>query len=279
MEAPVLIKPIPLQVVNEGAAYGPFDLKQFIQSPDNSKNNFTAELSDGGALPQGMICTEDGLLTGIPSKGTKGNYEVIITIGNEAGSLETSMILTIKPSLLTTGNEYADQLKSQVWEALDQNLPIPDLSALYDRPVTIFDVYYLLERWAMLTVWDAFNLEPAGEKVLLNLEGASKHYNVYDRGSCLVASPKDLFSHERTLIDALQTAKAIAREVYKRSWTIEMAGFEKMVRAVWVEMQLLGDKYGKRLEILHFDPGLKEIRIYNEEAKEIGGPKMEIDRL
>lgn len=275
METPVLIKTIPLQVINEGSAYGPFDLKQFIQTSDGSKIRFSGELETGGPLPQGMICTEDGLLTGIPSKGTKGNYQVSITAENEAGSIETTFSMMIKPALLGSGNEYADQLKAQVWEALEQSLPIPDLSELYDRPITIFDVYYLLERWAMLTIWDAFNLDPASEKVLLELEDASPHYYVYDRGSCLVAAPKDLFSHERTLADALQTAKAMAREVYRRGWTIEMAGFEKMVRAAWVELQHLGDRYGKRLEILHFDPGLKELKVYNEESKSVLKPKLD----
>jgi len=267
MQAPVIVKAIPAQMINEGSAFGPLDLKQFIQTPDDSPMTFSAELANGEGLPQGMICTADGLFTGIPAKNTQGNYEVKISVQNEAGKIETNFFMAIKPVTTTNPNAYADQLKAQVWEALEQNLPVPDLSELYGRPITALDVYYLLERWAALTIWDAFNLDPAGEKVRLELEGASPHYNVYDRGSCLVASPKDLFSEERTLVDALQTAQAMAREVYRRGWTIEMAGFEKMVRAVWVEIQILSERYGKSLEILHFDPTFNDLRLYREAAK------------
>lgn len=275
MPAPIVVKPIPDQIVNERAAYGPFDLKEFIQSPDGSPVRFSAQVTDGQSLPKGMICTSDGILTGIPGQNTQGIYELSVTAENDAGAVTETIVLTIKPSLATTGadSEYVDKLKSQVWEALGQNLPVPEMSELYDRPVTVFDVYYMLERWGVLTIWDAFNLDPAGPCVPIQLEGMSKHYNVYDRGSSLVASPKDLYSHERTLLDSLMTAKAMAREVYKRGWTIEFAGFEKMMRAAWLELQLLGDIHGRQLEILHFDPTFKEIRLYNEQAKEIAANK------
>jgi hypothetical protein len=270
MAAPVLVAPIPPQIVNERAAYGPFDLNTFIAAEgDDSLLRFRAELANGNGLPAGLICMEDGMLTGIPAKATEGAYEVKITAQNRAGSLEAHFTLTIKPALTTTGNtDYLDQLKSQVWQAVDQKLPIPDLASIYDRPITIFDVYYLLERWATLTIWDAINLDPPGAKKLLTLEDASPHYLVYDRGSCIVATPKDLFSQQRTLQDALQTARAMAREVFKRGWIIEFAGFEKMERAAWVEIQHLEDQHGKKLEILHYDPTFKELRIYTEEAKE-----------
>jgi hypothetical protein len=269
MAAPIEIKPIPAQVINEQAAYGPFDLRDYFQVFEKAYNlRFQAESVNGDALPQGLICTEDGILTGIPAKGTQGNYEFRVTAKNEVSSVEAKFIFTIKPSFASSAREDVDQLKTQVWQALEQKLPIPDLGAVYDRPTTVFDVYHLLERWATLTIWDALNLDPPGSKTLLTLEGASKHYNVYDRGSSLIANPKDLFSHERTLDDALQTARAMAREVYKRGWVIEFAGFEKMERALWIEIQHLEDKFGKKLDILNYDPSFKELRVYNEEAKE-----------
>ena len=264
MSAPVLLQAIPNQVVNERAAYGPFDLKDFIQAAEEGSSTvrFMGELQSGESLPKGMICTEDGILTGIPGKETHGNYQIIVTAENEEGSIQASFTLTIKPSLAGGTADYIDQLKSQVWDALGKNLPIPDLAELYDRPVSDFDIYFLLERWGTLTIWDAFNLEPPGEKHLLTLEGASPHYYVYDRGSCLVATPVDLFSHERTLEDGLQTARAMSREVYKRQWTIQLAGFDKFIRAAWVEVQQQGDKYGKRLEVINFSPTFEEVRLY-----------------
>lgn len=269
MEAPVLVKPIPAQVVNEQAAYGPFDLKGFIQAPDGSALRFNAELSTKQALPKGMICTEDGIVTGIPAKDTQGNYEIIITAQNEAGSVEAKFVLAIKPSLLTTTEtEYFEQMKAQVWQALEQNLPIPDLGELLERPITANDINYILERWAIIIIWDAFNLDPPGEKHLLTLEGVSEHYNVYDRGSCLVAAPKDLYSYNRTIEDALKTARAVAQEVFKRGWTIEMAGYFKLTRAVWIEIQHLNDQYKKQLEIINYNPSNDDIKLYTSQAIE-----------
>ena len=263
MAAPVLIKSIPTQVVNERAAYGPFDLKHFIKVEEGSEPAiFRGELESGEALPQGLICTSDGILTGIPGKETHGVYSVLVTAENEFGAVEATFIFTIKPSVLTGTNEYMDQLKSQVWEALGSNLPVPDLGELYDRPITLQEIYYLLERWGSLTIWDALNLDDPGAKHLLQLEGTSPHYHIYDRGSCLVAAPIDLFSHERTLEDGLQTARVMIREVYKRDWTIQLTGFDKFIRAAWIEGQHLIEKHGKRLEVINYTPSAEEVRLY-----------------
>jgi len=271
MEAPVIKKPVPAQVINELAAYGPFYLKEYIGAPDDSALRFSAALRNGQGLPKGMICTADGILTGIPARDTQGNYEVIVTAENDVGSVQATFVMAIKPSAAAGGEaKYVDKLKAQVWEALKQNLPIPDLSEMYDRTVTKLEIYYLLERWAMLTVWDAFNLDSPGSLQPLKLEGMSEHYNVYDRGSCLVATPKDLFSTTRTVADAIQTGHAMAKEAYKRGWTVEMAGFEKMMRAFWVEWQHQEDQHGKQLEILRFDPTFKELRLYREQAEQRG---------
>lgn len=261
MVPPILIKPIPTQIINEQAAYGPFNLKDYIQVDSASTVRFKAELKNGAALPLGMICTSDGVITGIPAKNTQGNYEVVISAENEAGSIQTTFVLTIKPAPIDA-TKYIDQLKAQVWQALEQKLPVPDMRELYDRPVTALDVYYLLERWGVLIIWDAFNLEPPSEKKLLQLEDVSKHYHVYDRGSCLVMAPKDLYSHERTTVDGLQTARALAREVYKRNWTIELGGCEKFTRAAWIEIQHLIDKYSKKLEIINYEPSPDDIKLY-----------------
>lgn len=267
MAAPVLVKPIPSQVVNERAAYGPLDLKTFIHVPkDSEPATFHAELKSGESLPDGMICTSDGILTGIPGRETQGIYEIVITAENGEGSVQTELAFTIKPSVLTSGTEYVEQLKSQVWEALGKDMPLPNFEELYNRPITIQEVYHLFERWGTLTIWDSFNLDSPGPLNKLQLEGASKHYHVYDRGSCLVASPVDLFSNERTLEDGLQTARAVAREVYNRGWTIQLAGFDKFIRAAWVEVQLLGDKFGKPLNVINFSPSHDEVRIYTEQT-------------
>jgi hypothetical protein len=266
MAAPVLMKPIPAQIVNERAAFGPFDLKEFIQVAEGgAKARFSAILKSGASLPTGMICTEDGIVTGIPGKDTQGNYEIIVSAENEAGDAQAEFVLTIKPSLVSSATEYMDQLKAQVWSALQQNLPLPNIEDMYNQPISELDVYYLLERWASITIWDAFNLELPSEKKLLTLEGISPHYLVYDRGSCLVATPKDLFSHERTIDDGLRTARVLAGEAFRRDWTVQLVGFEKLTRAAWVEFQRLGDVHDKRLEVVGYSPSVDDVKLYSDQ--------------
>lgn len=275
MAAPVVIKPIPAQIINELAAYGPFNLKDYINTPDGSPIRFSAALKSGSGLPKGMICTQDGILTGIPGKGTEGNHEFVITAENAEGKVATTLVFAIKPSLGTEGVSYIDKIKAQVWDALENNLPVPDLSEMLEREITPLEIYYLLERWGILTIWDVFNLEPPGAKVSIELEGASPHYYVYDRGSCLIATPKDLYSHERTINDGMQTAKALAREAYQRNWTIELVGIDRLRRAAWIELQHLGDQHGKRLEILNYKPSTDDLKLYATQAIEISMQKPE----
>ena len=261
MDAPSLIKPIPDQVVNELAAYGPLQLKEFFQSADQALH-FQASLTNGQALPKGLICTEDGMLTGIPAKATTGLYEIVLTVKNAAGAMNTTFKLTVKPSLSGTHSlDYIEKLKAQVWQAIEGELPMPELN-IHDLPITELDIYYLLERWGCISIWDANNLDPAGEKQLLTLEGASQHYEIYDRGSCLVACPKDLFSHERTFADGMVTACVLAREAYARGWTMELAALDKFKRVIWVEVQHLIELHKKPVEILNYFPTPDDARVY-----------------
>lgn len=267
---PILTKPIPNQIVNEGAAYGPFNLNDYIKS-ESGPLRFQGELLTGEALPKGFICTASGILSGIPSDGTQGVYDILITAENDSDTpLTTQFSLTIKERLAIRDKEFFDHLKSQIWEAVGMDMPIPEFAELYTRPITDVEIYHLLQRYATFTIWDAYNLDAPGEKIELKLEGMSPHYVAYDRGSCIICAPRDLFTYERTLEDGLQSARAVAREVYKRDWVIEFAGFDKLIRAAWVELQLLGEKHGKMLEILHYEPSADDMRIYTARAKSPG---------
>ncbi len=266
MEIPSIKQAIPAQVVNERAAYGPFDLKPFFNFPSLDEVYFTAQLENGQSLPKGMICTGDGLLTGIPAQKTQGHYDVIIIASNDEGEIESPLSLTIKASLATDPSVQGEPVKARIWEALHNNLPIPELADMYNLPVTPLDVYYLLERWGTITIWDAYNLEAPDVKTPLALDGMSEHFHVYDCGSCIIGVPKNLYSHERTLEDGLKTARAMAREVYQRQWAVDLSGFDKYTRAAWIEIQLLGDKYAKKLEVINFHPTLEDMHLYSVEA-------------
>jgi hypothetical protein len=267
-----LKKPIPAQIVNEGATFGPLNLAEFFESKEGGKVYLRAELSDGRPLPKGLICTTDGIMNGIAAAETHGIYKVkVIIVNDEADELSTEFDFTINPRM-TMGdeNETLRKLKLEVWEALGKNLPLPEMKDILNRPITALEIYHLLQRFATLTIWDVYNLDYPGKLNPLNLEGVSKHYNIYDRGCCIVGTPKELFSHERTLEDTLQTARVMAREVYQRGWVIEFAGFDKMVRAAWVELQVLGAKHGKLMEILHYSPSPEDEFIYRKEIETKG---------
>src|SRR5689334_627174 len=112
---PILIKPIPSQVVNEGAAFGPFNLTDFIQSPDAESGvlRFQAELANGNALMTGLICTSNGIVSGIPAKGTEGEYQIKITAQNDAeASLQTEFNLSIKSRAAFATDEDFTKLKA-----------------------------------------------------------------------------------------------------------------------------------------------------------------------
>ena len=142
------------------------------------------------------------------------------------------------------------------------------MPAKHYEPTSV-ELYYLMQRYATLTLWDAFNPEPPSDPLPLLLKNASPHYHIYDRGSCWVATPRDLFSGERTLWDALQTAKAMVGEVYhKRHWeAVELTGFNQMIRAAWVEIQLLGQKHGKPLTILNYEPTAADRKLYQSQEQ------------
>jgi hypothetical protein len=267
-QAPVLIKPLPSPFVfYEGKQLGPIDLGEFIQSPNEESGvaKFYVELYETGeALPLRIICTTDGLFGGIAAPGTKGHYRVMIIVENnspEALLLESEITISEVPA--AEDPAFFANVKAQVWDALGNNQPAPAINDALARPITPAEVYYLMQRFGSMTIWDVYNLETPGPKVVLALPDISSHYNIYDRGCCLVGAPKSLFSYERTLNDALQTAKVMAREVYKRGWTIEFGGFNKMVRAAWIELQLLQSKFNKPIEIMHYTPSDRDLKIYD----------------
>jgi len=260
-QTPQLIKPIPPQIVNEGANFGPIDLNLYIEGA----NRFQATLADGSPLTKGIICTSDGILSGIPASGTQGVYNLLITIENEEGSvLTTNIDLTIKERYNFT--ERSDELtsrKNKIWQSLLGGLELPSLEELSQLPITKEDIQYLIERYASFTVWDVFNLEPPSVKQIIELPGQSPHFNIYDCGSCLVSAPKELYSEHRTIEDAVQTARVVAREAVNRDWTVELAGTERVARAAWMEILQLGELSGKKIHVVSYQPSERDVELLN----------------
>lgn len=254
---------------------------------------YTVEIENQGNLPPDLDYDITGMVYGQcrPPALASSPYRIEVTVSNGSASpLVTSFELEVLPALRpeeewqydeTLEDEFADAVtlndeeereifktlkeelekegnfseeKQAVWEAILQGQTIPELQALIDRPISHQEVYYLLSRISYFVIWDANNPAPAGALHALALQGASEHFNVYDRGSCIVATPKHLFDHNRTLQHGVHTAQAMAREVFQRGWTVEFGGFDKMVRAAWVKFEILSQEFGKPVSYSYFQP-------------------------
>src|SRR5947207_2433678 len=117
LKPPVLKAEITSQIVNEGASYQ-LNLSDFIQSRTEAdgKVHFFAERIDGQALPQGLICLPNGMLSGIPAKGTHGTHEISVTAENDSGiPFTTQFALTIKEALqMDAMNQHFTELKAKI---------------------------------------------------------------------------------------------------------------------------------------------------------------------
>jgi hypothetical protein len=260
-DVPHLITPIPAQIINEGANFGPLNLNDYISAPLDAR--FIAELADGRPLSQGLICTSGGMVTGIPAPGTQGNYSVLVTVETEnASPFNTTFELTIKERYnFTERSDELTQRKNKVWQSLLSGISFPDIADLINMPVTKEDVQYLLERYGSFTMWDVFNLDPPGIKHQLELPMQNPHYNIYDCGSCIVGAPKELYSDERTFEDAVQTVRAMARVVHERGWTVELGGTRRLMRAAWLEFQQLDEFSDKKIHVVSYQPTERDVKV------------------
>lgn len=257
---------------------------------------YTVE-TEGGLLPFALDYTITGVIYGQcrPPALERSPYKVNVIVSNGSGELTTQFELEILPALrpedewsldtsfedefeesiqleeeeeralldeLDETSEKENQFlaeKREIWEAIIQGDTIPELKELMERPISHQEIYYLLSRISYFVIWNANDAAPAGELHALQLKGASEMFHVYDRGSCIVATPKQLFDHNRTLKHGVQTAQAMANEVFERGWRVEFGGFDKMVRAAWVEFELLSQKYGKPVSYSYFQPSSQDV--------------------
>ena len=227
-----------------------------------SPYKITVTVSNGSETP----LTTDFELEVLPALSAEDEWAIDNTLADEFEE-ETQLDEDEERALFKSLQEQAEkeerfsEEKQTIWEAIIQGQTIPELSALINRPITHQEVYYLLSRIAYFVIWDANNSAPAGALHALALKGASEHFNVFDRGACIVATPKQLFDHNRTLQHAVHTAQAMAREVFQRGWRVEFGGFDKMVRAAWIEFELLSEKFDKPVSYSYFQPSPHDVDI------------------
>ena len=270
---------------NEGSSVD-IDLEKLVKNPSKQPLKFSAELALGGDLPTGLVCSPEGKITGTPAPKTAEvlPYDIlIITETPNQPPLVFDIYLTILSTekrgivLPTTDEELVETIHSDAidktygvdirkiekyWELFASDGQLPDLERLLTRQVTPEDIYYLLERFATLTIWDADNLSPADEGKVLALAGSSPYYQVYDFGVALVATPKELYDTHRVLSDAFQTARVMIQEVQKRGWKIQLSGYDKMITAAWVEVNRLNEANPEqKIEIEDFTPSAADLEI------------------
>lgn len=254
------IKSLPPLSVAEGEELTLIDLNDYIKNPKDKLTTFEIEFPKGEKLPEGLEFTEDGLFYGAPAENTARDkpYPLLfIAKSKNTAQLTLSTTLTITPAKV--GKEKPKPTEGytvkEFWKAFFEG-EFLDLTEILTRKITPLDIYYLLSRFATLTIWNADDLSPTNMGKLITIKNASPDFLVFDFGVALVATPKDLFDHNRTVKQALQTARAMVDECRRRGWNIEMAGFDKMVTAAWVHVQEVnrGLSQNKQMKILHYEP-------------------------
>ncbi len=268
IEQPKLLEEFLEFSLQAGSEITSIDLKKSIDNPSNISLKFSAELSLGGAMPENLTCSEDGVISGILARNTAALLPHSVSVVAEGEAIEPLAFDIYLYIVAAEGAEAeeAEELQpaelefdleqfDQYWKAFNDKLDLPDLEELLTRQITKRDIYYFINKFATLTVWNADDYRPADVGELISIQGESEHFMVYNFDVALVATPKDLYSTSRTMGDALQTARSMVQEAYKRKWNVELAGLDKMVSAGWVEAEWLNknkDEY--KMAVKNFIP-------------------------
>lgn len=252
--------------VREGAVFPSISLRQTAYAyirEEAETMQFSLVLNDKDKMPAGISLREEGELAGNLLTGTasKKPYEVSI----KGKSLNKELLFRVKVFIYPQTAQQTKQEtirpvdftseKAEAWVAISHDLGLPSLQEIVERPISKSDIYYLIGRFALLEVWNASDLSLPGTGKLLHLPEASNKFNVYDFGVCLVTVPVNLFSHERHVLDNVQTAKAIIQEVYKRGWeSLEFAGYDRMVNAAWRAVNTLNLDSNRLIDVKNYQP-------------------------
>ena len=268
IEQPKLLEEFLEFSLQAGSEITSIDLKKSIDNPSNISLKFSAELSLGGPMPENLTCSEDGVISGILARNTAALLPHSVSVVAEGEAIEPLAFDIYLYIVAAEGAEAeeAEELQpaelefdleqfDQYWKAFNDKLDLPDLEELLTRQITKRDIYYFINKFATLTVWNADDYRPADVGELISIQGESEHFMVYNFDVALVATPKDLYSTSRTMGDALQTARSMVQEAYKRKWNVELAGLDKMVSAGWVEAEWLNkNKAEYKMAVKNFIP-------------------------
>lgn len=242
---------VPTIFAQEGSTIESVDLKKFVAAEDNiAAIQYSLDALESSPLPSGIQFSSSGIISGTLESNTAKfkPYECIfIAKTSKTDYVKIPVTFIVYKRTILSADKEKKLLEiyeafDNFWKISDAELPLPDIGSILEREVTTQDIYYLLGRFATLIVWNADDLSSPQNGKLITIEGMSDKFSVYDFGSALVTIPKQLFTSQRGLRDTIIAAQAVAQEVHKRRWNIDIAGYDKMVSATWVEIQKLNKK-------------------------------------
>jgi len=250
---------VPVIELNELSDVEPIDLREFLEVPADVGALFFEVDEEGDRLPLGLTLSEEGILSGKPAQGTQKStaYQVVVVVQDaKVPPFILTLQIKVNEAKALEGEEalWVNKLQNY-WRSFANDLNLPDIETILTREVSASDIYYLLERYGTLMIWNADDLRPADKGRLFDLKEISSRYNVYDFDVVLVATPKALYDPARTINDGYMTAEAMIHEIHQRAWNIEMAGHDKLMRRAWLEVQKL-NRLGKghHIEIHNYSP-------------------------
>lgn len=240
---------VPVIFGSEDSEIFPVQLSEFVETEEGATVEFSLDTFEGSVLPEGIVLTTNGQITGSPvadSARFKPYECVVVAKTSKIDFIKIPVTFVIYQPIMIEDKEERllaiYNVFEAFWEEFENESPLPDIASILERDVTPQDIYYMLGRFSTLIVWNADDPSTPGEGKIITLPGVSDKFNVYDFGQSLVATPKHLFDMQRGLKDAIITSKAVAEEVHKRKWNVDITGYDKMVSALWVEIQRINKK-------------------------------------
>lgn len=239
---------VPTIFAQEGTTIESVDLKNFIEAEGKIDSvKYSLDSLESSPLPAGIQFSKDGMIFGTLESNTAKYkpYECIFIAKiekKEYVKIPVTFIVYQRTILSADKEEKLLQIYEafeNFWKMYDAEQPLVDIGSILERETTPQDIYYLLGRFSTLIAWNSDDLSSPENGKLIMIEGANEKFSVYDFGSALVTVPKSLFDLQRGLSDAITASKAIAHEIHRRKWNIDIAGYDKMVSATWVEIQKL----------------------------------------
>lgn len=150
--------------------------------------------------------------------------------------------------------EDPESIANNIQQATGQNAQ-SILEDVFKRPPTQQEIYRLHERFASFIIWNGGDLRLADVGQKIDVKGVHETFEVYEFEVCFVAKPVALYSDDRGVSEAVQTAQALARMVHDREWNpVEFSGYDKMARAAWFQIQSLNMQRERQVNVSNFTP-------------------------